>query len=147
MFNNFLRYAIGNEKSEPINDFYMDMDEAIRYAKSETDMSLYEMIKRGYSALYKDTRTNTVRRELLKHNNDIKTLFYALDNDIVITNTYNNVNGLLNELYLHNYTPVYMSIHTPFKICVDTYNQDTDSTTFEPIEHLELKIYDELLKE
>lgn len=147
MFNKDLRYAIGNEKGEPTTDFYVDMDEAINNAKRETNMTLYEMIKRGYSALYKDIRTDTIRRELLKHDNDIKILFYALDNDVVISNVYNDVNKLIQELYTRNYTPVYMSIHTSFKIGIDIWNEDTDDTSFKPIEHLELKIYDELLKE
>lgn len=147
MFNKDLRYALGNEKGEPTTDFYVDMDNAIENAKSETGMTLYEMIKRGYSALYKDIRTDTIRRELLTHDNDIYTLFYAINNDVVISNVFNNVNDLMHELYIRNYTPVYMSIHNDFKICIDTYNEDTDDTSFKPIEHLELKIYDELLKE
>lgn len=147
MFNKDLRYSIGNEKGEPIKDFYIDKDDAIRNAKSETGKTFYEMIRRGYCALYKDTRTDTIRRELLIHDNDIKILFYALDNDVVISNVYDDVNELIQELYTCNYTPVYMSIHTSFKICIDIWNEDTDDTSFEPIEHLELKIYDELLKE
>lgn len=147
MFNNNLRYAIGNEKGEPVTEFCVDKDDAIKNAKNETGMSLYKMIKYDYYTLYKDIRTDTIRRELLRHDNDIKTLFYALDNDVVISNVFNNMNDLIQELYTRNYTPVYMSIHTSFKICVDTWNEDTDNTSFEPTEHLELKIYDELLKE
>lgn len=147
MFNEDLRYAIGNEKGEPTTEFYVDTDEAINNAKRETNMTLYEMVRRGYSMLYKDTRNDTIRRELLTHDNDIKILFYALDNDVVISNVYDDVNKLIQELYTRNYTPVYMSIHTSFKIGIDIWNEDTDDTSFEPIEHLELKIYDKLLKE
>ena len=147
MFNKDLRYAIGNEKGEPTTEFYVDKDEAINNAKRETNMTLYEMVRRGYSTLYKDIRNDTIRRELLTHDNDIKILFYALDNDVVISNVYDDVNKLIQELYTRNYTPVYMSIHTSFKIGIDIWNEDTDDTSFEPIEHLELKIYDKLLKE
>ncbi len=143
-------YAIANETGEPVTtngEFFADLDSAINDAKQNTNETLYSMMKNNYAVLYKNRNTDIIKRVLLAQNNDIRTQYYATNDGVVISNVYDNPKSLLNELYGRNYTPVYMSIHNDFKICVDTFNDDTDETSFEPIEHLELKIYDALLKE
>jgi hypothetical protein len=150
MFDANIIYAIANETGVPVTtngDFYADLDSAINDAKQNNGTTLYSMIKNGFSVLYKNKYTETIKRVLMTQIIDIRTQYYATNDGVIITNIHDNLKSLLNELYGRNYTPVYMSIHNAFKICVDTYNANTDETSFEPIEHLELKIYDSLLKE
>lgn len=150
MYDANIIYAIANETGAPVTtngEYFADLDSAINDAKQNNDITLYGMIKNRFSILYKNRNNETIKRVLMKHNNDICTQFYATNCGVIITTIHDNPKSLINELYVHNYTPVYMSIHNDFKICVDTYNYDTDETSFEPIEHLELKIYDDLLKE
>ena len=150
MYDVNIIYAIANETGIPVTtngEYFADLDSAINDAKQNNDTTLYSMIKNGFSILYKNRYTETIKRVLMTHNSDIRTQFYATNDGAVITNIHDNPKSLLNELYGRNYTPVYMSIHNDFKICIDTFNDDTDDTSFEPIEHLELKVYDALLKE
>lgn len=150
MYDANIIYAIANETGVPVTtngEYFADLDSAINDAKQNNDTTLYSMIKNGFSVLYKNRYTETIKRVLLTQNNDIKIQYYAKNDGAIISNIHDNLKTLLYELYACNYTPVYMSIHNNFKICVDTYNADTDDTSFEPIEHLELKIYDSLLKE
>lgn len=150
MYDANIIYAIANETGVPVTtngEYFADLDSAINDAKQNNNMTLYGMIKNDFSILYKNRYTETIKRELFRTCKDIRITYYATDNGVVITNVYDNLSYLLRELYTCNYTPVYMSIHNDFKICVDTYNADTDDTSFEPIEHLELKIYDDLLRE
>lgn len=150
MYDANIIYAIANETGAPVTtngEYFADLDSAINDAKQNNDTTLYNMIKNGFSILYKNRLTETIKRVLMSQNSDIRTQFYATNDGAVITNIHDNPKSLLNELYGRNYTPVYMSIHNDFKICVDTFNDDTDETSFEPIEHLELKVYDALLKE
>lgn len=150
MYDANIIYAIANETGVPVTtngEYFADLDSAINDAKQNNNTTLYGMIKNDFSILYKNRYTETIKRELLRTCKDIRITYYATDNGVIITNVYDNLSYLLRELYTCNYTPVYMSIHNDFKICVDTYNADTDDTSFEPIEHLELKIYDSLLKE
>lgn len=150
MYDANIIYSIANETGVPVTtngEYFTDLDSAINDAKQNNDATLYYMINNGFSVLYKNKYNETIKRVLLTQNSDIKTQFYAINDGVVISNIHDNPKSLINELYGRNYTPVYMSIHNDFKICVDTYNADTDDTSFEPIEHLELKIYDDLLKE
>lgn len=150
MYDANIIYAIADETGAPVTtngEYFADLDSAIYDAKQNNDITLFGMIKNGFSILYKNTNTDTIKRVLLTHNDGIKTTYYATNDGVIITNIHDNPKSLLNELYGRNYTPVYMAIHNDFKICIDTYNDDTDETSFEPIEHLELKIYDALLKE
>ena len=150
MYDANIIYAIANETGAPVTtngEYFADLDSAINDAKQNNDMTLYGMIKNNFSILYKNRNTETITRVLLTHSADIRTQYYATNDGAIISNIYDNPKSLINELYVRNYTPVYMSIHNDFKICVDTFNDDTDETPFEPIEHLELKIYDALLKE
>ena len=150
MYDANIIYAIADETGTPVTtngEYFADFGSAINDTKQNNDITLYGMIQKGFSILYKNINTDTIKRVLLTHNDDIKTTFYATNDGVVITNIHDNPKSLLNELYGRNYTPVYMSIHNDFKICIDTYNSDTDDTSFEPIDHLELKIYDALLKE
>ena len=150
MYDANIIYAIANETGAPVTtngEFYADLDSAINDAKQNNDITLYGMVKNDFSILYKNRNTETIKRELLRTCKVIRTIYYATNDGVIITNIHDNPKSLLNELYGRNYTPVYMSIHNDFKICVDTYNDDTDETSFEPIEHLDLKIYDALLKE
>lgn len=150
MYDANIIYAIANETGAPVTtngEYFADLDSAINDAKQNNDTTLYSMIKKGFSVLYKNRYTETIKRVLLTQNGDIHTQYYATDDGVIITSIHDNPKSLINELYGHNYTPVYMSIHNDFKICVDTINDDTDETSFDPIEHLELKIYDALLKE
>lgn len=150
MYDANIIYAIANETGAPVTtngEFYADLDSAINDAKQNNDMTLYGMVKNDFSILHKNRNTETIKRELLRTCKNIRTIYYATDTGVIISSVYDDLECLLTELYARNYTPVYMSIHNDFKICVDTYNDDTDETSFEPIEHLELKIYDALLKE
>lgn len=150
MYDANIIYSIADETGTPVTtngEYFTDLDSAIYDAKQNNDITLFGMIKNGFSVLYKNTNTDTIKRVLLTHNDDIRITYYATNGGVVITNIHDNPKSLLNELYGRNYTPVYMAIHNDFKICIDTYNDDTDETSFEPIEHLELKIYDALLKE
>lgn len=150
MYDANIIYSIANETGVPVttnSEYFADLDSAINDAKQNNNITLYGMIKNGFSVLYKNRYTETIKRVLLTQNSDIKIQYYATDSGVIISNVHDNLSYLLRELYTRNYTPVYMSIHNDFKICVDTYNADTDDTSFEPIEHLELKIYDDLLKE
>lgn len=150
MYDANIIYAIANETGVPVTtngEYFADLDSAINDAKQNNNTTLYGMIKNDFSILYKNRYTETIKRELLRTCKDIRITYYATDNGVIITNVYDNLSYLLRELYTCNYTPVYMSIHNDFKICVDTFNDDTDETSFEPIEHLELKIYDDLLRE
>jgi len=144
MFDASIIYAIANETGTPVTtngEYFADLDSAINDAKQNNNETLYSMMKNNYAVLYKNKYTETIKRVLFKQNTDIRTQFYATNDGVVISNVYDNPKSLLNELYGRNYTPVYMSIHNDFKICVDTFNDDTDETSFEPIEHLELKVY------
>ena len=144
MYDANIIYAIANETGAPVTtngEFFTDLDSAINDAKQNTNETLYSMMKNNYAVLYKNRNTDTIKRVLLTQNNDIRIQYYATNDGVVISNVYDNPKSLLNELYGRNYTPVYMSIHNDFKICVDTFNDDTDETSFEPIEHLELKVY------
>lgn len=150
MYDANIIYAIANETGATVTtngEYFADLDSAINDAKQNNDTTLYSMIKNDFSILYKNRNTDTIKRELLRTCKDIRVIYYATDTGVVISNVHDNLKHLLNELYGRNYTPVYMSIHSDFKICVDTFNDDTDDTSFEPIEHLELKVYDALLKE
>lgn len=150
MYDANIIFAIANETGAPVTtngEYFADLDSAINDAKQNNDTTLYSMIKKGFSILYKNRHTETIKRVLMTQNSDIRTQFYATNDGAIISNIYDKPKPLINELYGRNYTPVYMSIHNDFKICVDTFNDDTDETSFEPIEHLELKIYDALLKE
>lgn len=150
MYDANIIYAIASETGAPVTtngEYFADLVSAINDAKQNNDVTLYSMIKNRFSILYKNKYTETIKRVLMTQNNDIRTQYYATNDGAVISNIHNNPKSLLNELYGRNYTPVYMSIHNDFKICVDTFNDDTDETSFEPIEHLELKVYDALLKE
>lgn len=143
-------YAIANETGVPVTtngEYFADLDSAINDAKQNNDTTLYSMIKNNFSILYKNRNTETIKRELLRTCKNIRIIYYATDTGVIISKVHDNLKQLLNELYARNYTQVYMSIHNDFKIVVETYNGDTDETSFEPIEHLNLKIYDALLKE
>lgn len=147
MYDANIIYAIANETGAPVTtngEYFSDLDSAINDAKQNNDITLYGMIKNEFSILYKNRNTETITRELLRTCKDIRSIYYATNDGVIITNIHDNPKSLINELCEHNYTPVYMSIHNYFKICVDTFNNDT---SFGPIEHLELKIYDSLLKE
>lgn len=150
MYDANIIYAIANKTGVPVTtngEYFADLDSAINDAKQNNNMTLYSMIKNDFSILYKNRYTEIIKRELLRTCKDIRITYYAIDTGVVISNVHDNLSYLMRELYTRNYTPVYMSIHNDFKICVDTYNADTDETSFEPIEHLELKVYDTLLKE
>lgn len=150
MYDANIIYAIANETGAPVttnSEFYADLDSAINDARQNNDITLYGMIKNDFYILHKNRNTETIKRELLRTCKSIRTIYYATDTGVIISSVYDDLKCLLTELYARNYTPVYMSIHNDFKICVDTFNDDTDETSFEPIEHLELKIYDALLKE
>ena len=150
MYDANIIYSIANETGVPVTtngEYFADLDSAINDAKQNNGTTLYSMIKNGFSVLYKNRYTETIKRVLMTQNADIHTQYYATNDGVIITNIYDNPKSLINELYGRNYTPVYMSIHNDFKICVDTFNDDTDESSFEPVEHLELKIYDALLKE
>lgn len=150
MFDANIIYAIANETGAPVTtngEYFADLDSAINDAKQNNDITLYGMIKNDFSILYKNRHTETIKRELIRTCKDIRVTYYATDTGVIVSKVHDNLNQLLNELYGRNYTPVYMSIHNDFKIVVETYNDDTDETSFEPLEHLELKIYDALLKE
>lgn len=150
MFDANIIYAIANETGAPVTtngEYFADLDSAINDAKQNNDITLYGMIKNDFSILYKNRHTETIKRELLRTCKDIRVIYYATDTGVIISHVYDNLKQLLNELYGRNYTPVYMSIHNDFKIVVEICNDNTDETSFEPIEHLELKIYDALLKE
>lgn len=150
MYDANIIYAIANETGMSVTtngEYFADLDSAINDAKQNNNITLYGMIKNGFSILYKNRYTETIKRVLLTQNVDIRTQYYATNDGVIITNIHDNPKSLINELYARNYTPVYMSIHNDFKICVDTFNDDTDEKSFEPVEHLELKIYDALLKE
>lgn len=143
-------YAIADETGTTITsngDYFTDLDSAINDAKQNANITLYGMIKNDFSILRKNRRTDTITRELLRTCKDIRVIYYATDTDVIVSKVHDRLKPLLNELYRHNYTPVYMSIHNDFKIVVDTYNDSIDETSSYPIEHLELKIYDTLLKE
>lgn len=150
MYDANIIYAIANETGAPVTtngEYFTDLDSAINDAKQNNDITLYGMIKNDFSILYKNRRTDTIKREMLRTCKDIRVIYYATDTGVIVSKVHDNLKHLLNELYGRNYTPVYMSIHNDFKIVVETYNDDTDETSFEPVEHLELKIYDALLKE
>lgn len=150
MYDANVIYSIANATGAPVTtngEYFADIDSAINDAKQNTNETLYGMINNNYAVLYKNRNTDTIKRVMFKQNADIRIQYYAINDGVVISNIHDNPKSLLNELYGRNYTPVYMSIHNDFKIVVETYNDDTDNTLFEPIEHLELKIYDKLLKE
>ena len=150
MYDANVIYSIANATGAPVTtngEYFADIDSAINDAKQNNDTTLYSMIKNGFSILYKNRYTETIKRVLMTQNDDIRIQYYATNDGAIISNIYDKPKPLINELYARNYTPVYMSIHNDFKICVDTFNDNTDETSFEPIEQLELKIYDALLKE
>lgn len=143
-------YAIADETGTPITsngDYFTDLDSAINDAKQNANITLYGMIKKDFSVLRKNRRADTITRELLRTCKDIRVIYYATDTGVIISKVYDKIKPLLNALYGRNYTPVYMSIQNDFKIVIETYNDNTDETSCAPVEHLELKIYDALLKE
>lgn len=150
MYDANIIYAIANETGAPITtngEYFADIDSAINDAKQNANITLYGMIKNDFSILRKNRITDAINRELIHTCKDIRVIYYATDADVIVSKVHDRLKPLLNELYGRNYTPVYMSIHHDFKIVVDTYNDSTDETSSYPIEHLELKIYDTLLKE
>ena len=68
MYDANIIYSIANETGAPVTtngEYFADLDSAINDAKQNNDTTLYSMIKNGYSILYKNKLTETIKRVLM----------------------------------------------------------------------------------